>query len=263
MAAGPVVTGGVPAGAWPRHGRLRLPPYRIDLYQNPSSARRARLAPALTRVLHESFLNHPDYDRDNLAGMLSSDLFLEVRGERGDCGLFLADFEQADGTPLLYLAAGFLLPECRSGGALHRDMIRLALAAAAASFNQADFLVALRTANPRVIAQLWRMPYFRLYPRPDWSESDPLAARVAPLFCRAHFGADRCEPSGRLFRDIYPAPPWGGQIPWHHDEAVNRFWREHLSPAGRDALLLLGPTTPEGWDFPLEPTGWGVRALPD
>ena len=47
-----------------------------------------------------------------------------------------------------------------------------------------------------------------------------------------------------MFYDIYPAPLWGGRIPWHHDERVNDFCRAHLRDHHCDAFLFLGPTTP-------------------
>lgn len=195
-------------------------------------------------MLHASFINHPAYDRENLPHFLGADIYLRVFSGQDLAGIFIAELLRSAGQPVAHLVVGMVLPGRRSGGSLMPLAMGLVLDLAVQAFGSDEFFVALRSANPRVVAKLWACPWVRFYPRPDWNQFDPRVQALAPHFCGQVFGADRCDLEGRLFYDIYPTPPWGGRVPWHHDEKVNEFCRRHLRDHGRDAFLFLGPTLP-------------------
>jgi hypothetical protein len=224
--------------------RWESPPYEVEVNFGLSPSRKVALKPELLTVLHETFIDHPDYDAEHLQEFLRADLYLRVFHGRELTGIFLADLVRMENQPVLYLVAGFVLPKRRSGGTLMTLTTSLALDLAAQAFGSDEFFVAMRSANPRVVAGLWKMDWVRFYPRLNWEENDPRLAEIAPHFCSQVFGTDRCEPEGRIFYNIYPVAPWHGNTPWHHDEKVNNFCRRHLGPDGRNAFLFLGPTLP-------------------
>ncbi|MCB2186093.1 MAG: hypothetical protein KQJ78_06725 [Deltaproteobacteria bacterium] len=220
------------------------PPYRLEAYFRPNAERQEALKPELAELLHATFLNHAGYDAEHLPEFLGSDIFLRVTDEKGLAGIFTADLVRTADQPVLHLTVGLTTPRARSGGGLMGLCMGLCLDLAAQAFATEEFYVALRTANPRVVARLWQTPWVRFHPRGDGEPEPPGLAALRPRFCPQVFGADRCDLAGVIFYDIYPIPPWEGRVPWHHDPAVNDFCLHHLRPAGRDAFLFLGPTRP-------------------
>ena len=226
------------------------PPYRFEVRFGLSSAEQRQLRPELVGLLHDTFINHPDYDAEYLPEFMQSDIYIRVLSGNGLAGIFTADLFHSKGKPVLHLVAGLVTPSARSGGQLMTLSMGLSIDLAAQAFGADDFYVGLRSANPRVVATLWQSPWVRFYPRLDDWTGDPVLADLRPHFCGQAFGADRCDLEGIIFFDIYPTPPWAGEIPWHHDERVNDFWRKHLRPQGLDAFLFMGPTTPPFEDMP-------------
>ena len=220
------------------------PPYRFEVNFHLSASRQQHLRPELVKMLHETFLDHPDYDAEHLPEFLESDIYMRVFAEGELTGIFTADLFRTDGEPVLYFSVGLVPEHGRSGGALTSLSMGLTLDLASQAFGTDDFFVALRTANPRVVAKVWQNRWVRFYPRQDWHANDPRLATLRPHFCAQAFGADRCDLEGVIFYDIYPTPPWGAETPWHHDETINDFCRQHLRPQGLDAFLFLGPTQP-------------------
>jgi hypothetical protein len=235
---------------------LEEPPYKVEVNFGLSRRRQEELRPELEHVLHASFIDHPDYDRDNLPEFLASDLYLRVFMGRELAGIFTTDMLQVAGRPVCHLISGLVLPGMRSGGSLMSLCNGLTLDLASQAFGGDEFYVAMRSANPRVMAKLWKNPWVRFYPQPNWDEWDPLEREIRPGFGRQAFGGDRSSLVGRIFHDIYPTPPWGGKIPWHHDPKVNDFCRAHLSNHHRDAFLFLGPTTPPFEGMPRGRVKW-------
>lgn len=230
--------------------------YSVEVNFGLSPSRRKNLEPELLAVLHQSFINHPDYDSEHLPEFMHSDLYLRIFHGRDLRGIFTADLVRILNHPVLHLSSGFVLPQYRSGGSLMSLAMGLTLDLAAQSFGGDEFFAALRTANPRVVAKLWETSWVRFYPRLSWEKNDSRLHELAPYFCSQVFGADRCDMEGRIFYNIYPVSPWNGQIPWHYDEKVNNFCRSHLRPDGRDAFLFLGPTLPPMTGIPRRQVVW-------
>ena len=232
------------------------PPYSFEMNFRPSATRRQRLRPELTRILHETFIDSPDYDAEHLPEFLNSDIYMRVFAGEDLAGIFTADLFRTDGIPVLHLLLGLVSEHGRSGGTLMRLSMGLTLDLASQAFGTDEFFVATRTANPRVVAKLWQNRWVNFYPRRDWHQKDPRFTGLRKHFCTQAFGADRCDLDGIIFYDIYPVPPWGGEVPWHHDETVNEFCRHHLRPQGLDAILFLGPTQPPLEDLPQSRIVW-------
>ena len=232
------------------------PPYHFEVNFRPSAARQQRLKPELVRMLHETFIDSPDYDAEYLPEFLESDIYMRVFAGGALAGIFTADLFRTDAHPVLHLTLGLVSEHGRSGGSLFQLSMGLAMDLACRAFGTDAFSVAMRTANPRVVAMLWQNTWVRFYPRRDWHQKDPRISSLQPRFCTQAFGADRCDPEGTVFYNIYPVPPWGGQTPWHHDEKVNDFCRRHLRPGGLDAFLFLGPSQPPFADLPRSRIAW-------
>jgi hypothetical protein len=232
------------------------PPYCFEVNFRLSAARQQQLRPELIKMLHETFIDHPDYDAEHLPEFLQSDIYMRVFVEGELTGIFTADLFRTDGEPVLYLSVGLVTGHGRSGGNLMPLSMGLIIDLASQAFGLDDFFVALRTANPRVIAKLWQSRWVCFYPRRDWHSNDPRITNLRQHFCTQAFGADRCDLHGIIFYDIYPTPPWDAMRPWHHDETVNDFCRHHLRPQGLDAILFLGPTQPPFTDMPRGKMSW-------
>jgi hypothetical protein len=155
-------------------------------------------------MLHETFIDHPDYDAEHLPEFLQSDIYMRVFVERELTGIFTADLFRTDGEPVLYLSVGLVTGHGRSGGNLMPLSMGLIIDLASQAFGLDDFFVALRTANPRVIAKLWQSRWVCFYPRRDWHSNDPRITNLRQHFCTQAFGADRCDLHGIIFYDIYP-----------------------------------------------------------
>ena len=237
------------------------PPYHFEVNFRLSAASQQRLRPELVRILHETFIDSPDYDAEHLPKFLESDLYVRVFAARNLAGIFTADLFRTDGNPVLHLSAGLVPEHGRSGGTLMQLSMGLTLDLASQAFGTDEFFVAIRTANPRVVAKLWENHWVRFYPRRDWRQKDPRLASLRSHFCTQAFGADRCDLEGIIFYDIYPVPPWGGKMPWHHDETVNDFCRRHLRPHGLDAFLFLGPTQTPLADLPRSQIAWPLEEI--
>lgn len=218
--------------------------YRFEADFRPGPRRQAELRPELIGLLHEAFINHPAYDAQCLPEFLESDIFL--RGFLGDelAGIFTVDLFRVQGQPVAHLSVALVAPGCRSDGALMDRSMALSLDLASQAFGSDHFFAALRTANPRVVGRLWHNQWVRYYPRPNLSDMGPEVMALLPHFSAQAFGQDTCDTEGIIFYDIYPTAPWRGQVPWHHDPAVNDFCRKHLRPVGTDAFLFMGPTRP-------------------
>lgn len=188
--------------------RLAMDPFTMEVNLGLAPQRRAELEPELMGLLHETFLDHSDYDRLYLPHFLGADIYLRAFRGQELAGIFIAGLAVYAGEPLLFLILGMTRPEAGSNGRL------MPLATG----------VCLRLASLR------------------------------PRLCGPLFGLDRCSFEGAIFRDSYPVAPWHGQAPQHHDEAVNRFCREHLGP--RDAFLFLGPTLPPLAHLPGKGAAW-------
>ncbi|MCB2192474.1 MAG: hypothetical protein KQI62_12970 [Deltaproteobacteria bacterium] len=225
---------------WPAPARVHLEPFTWEINFGLSPKRRGELEPELRRLLHELFLDHPEYDRLYLQHFLGADLYMRVFRGPELAGLFISELTHVDHHPVLHLILGMVRPRAASRGRLMPHSIGLCLRLAAQAFGKGDFYVALRTANPRVVAKLWESPWARFYPRLDWNTGDEQLRSLRPRLCGKLFGADRCSLEGVVFHDIYPEPPWHGKPPQHHDQRVNDFCADHLGP--RDAFLFLGPT---------------------
>lgn len=232
------------------------PPYRFEVNFRLSAARQQALRPELVKMLHETFIDHPDYDAEHLPEFLESDIYMRAFAEGELTGIFTADLFRTDGEPVLYFSVGLVPEHGRSGGTLLSLSMGLTLDLASKAFGTDDFFAALRTANPRVVAKVWQNRWVRFYPRRDWHAKDPRLASLRPHFCAQAFGADRCDLEGIIFYDIYPTPPWDGQRPWHHDETINDFCRHHLRPQGLDAFLFLGPTQSPFAELPRSKMTW-------
>ncbi|MDY0041787.1 MAG: hypothetical protein RBS57_15855 [Desulforhabdus sp.] len=237
-------------------GKWRVYSYLFELHFRPSAARQQQLRPELVELLHETFIDHPDYDSEHLPEFLAADIYMRVLVGGKLIGIFTADLLRTDGEPFVHLSAGLVKHHSRSGGALMQLSMGLTLDLACQAFGTAAFFVALRTANPRAIARLWANRWVRFYPRRNWHENDPRLTTLRRHFCAQAFGAERCDLEGIVFYDIYPTPPWGGNPPWHHDETVNELCRRHLRPHGLDAFLFIGPTLPPFEDIPQSGTLW-------
>ncbi|MCF8130613.1 MAG: hypothetical protein K9N10_19035 [Deltaproteobacteria bacterium] len=235
------------------------PPYRVEVDFRPNRARQRKLKPELVNLLHETFIDSPDYDAENLSEFLEADIYMRFFSEGTLAGIFTADLLYTDGNPVLHLTAGLVPKSSRSKGTLMPFSMGLTLDLASKAFNTDAFFVGMRTANPRVVAKLWQNRWIRFYPRRDWHNEDPRVKSLRPHFCNQAFGADRCDLRGIIFYDIYPVSPWGGKTPWHHDETVNDFCRRHLRPNGLDAFLFLGPTLPPFKDIPRSRIQWPFR----
>ncbi len=232
------------------------PPYRFEVNFSLSAARQQDLRPELIKMLHETFIDHPDYDAEHVPEFLESDIYMRVFAGGELIGIFTADLFRIDEEPVLYLSVGLATEHCRSGGTLMSLSMGLTLDLASQAFGTDDFFVAMRTSNPRVVAKLWQNHWVRFYPCKDWHANAPRVAALRPHFCVQAFGADRCDLEGIIFYDIYPVPPWGGKKPLHRDETINDFCRHHLRPQGLDAFLFLGPTQPPFTDMPLGKLTW-------
>lgn len=236
---------------------LHIPPYFSEVNFGLNVARQQYLRSELANLLHETFIDHPDYDTEHLPEFLGSDIYIRVFVEGELAGIFTSDLFRTDGEPALHLSAGFVRPHSRSGGTLMQLSMGLTLDMACQAFETDDFFVALRTANPRVVSKRWKNHWVRFYPRQNWHESDPRLATLRRHFCVLAFGAERCDLEGIIFYDIYPAPPcWGSKTPWHHDDTVNDFCRRHLRPHGLDAFFFLGLTQPPLGDMPQSMVIW-------
>ncbi|MCB2227241.1 MAG: hypothetical protein KQH53_11240 [Desulfarculaceae bacterium] len=218
--------------------------YEVEINFGLSPERQEELRPELRTMLHAAFIDHPDYDQEHLPQFLGADLYLRLSRQGEPAGIFCSELLEVGGEPVLHLILGLSPPELHGGGQLQPTAMGLTLELTAQAFGTAEFLVGLRTANPRVVSWLWRCPWVRFYPRRDWGKSDPQEQRLRRSFCDQVFGEDHCSLDGRTFRGIYPVHPWGGAVPWHHDERVNAFCREHISDHGSEAILFLGPTLP-------------------
>jgi len=230
--------------------------YSVEVNFSLTPSRREALKPELLAVVHQTFINHPDYDSEYIPEFLGSDLYLRVFHGQNLVGIFTADLVRTLNQPVLYLSAGFVLPQHRSGGTLLPLAMGLALDLASQAFGSDEFFAALRTANPRVVAKILKNPWVRFYPSLSWDENDPRLQVLTPHFCSQVFGTDRCDLQGRIFYNIYPVSPWNGHIPWHHDEKINNFCRKYLRPGGRDAFLFLGPTLPPMKGIPRKQVTW-------
>lgn len=226
------------------------PPYRFEVRFGLTSAEQRQLQPELINLVHENFINHPDYDAEYSSEFMQSDIYMRVLGHGHLDGIFTADLWHINGHPVLHLILAMVASHDRSGGKLMTDSMGLTLDLAAQAFGTDHFYVGLRSANPRVAAELWRNPWVRFYPRLDDWAGDPALAKLRQQFSAQAFPGHRCDDGCSIYHDIYPTSPWEGEIPWHHDERVNDFWREHLRPQGLDAFLFMGPTAPPFEDMP-------------
>jgi len=235
------------------------PPYSFEVNFCLSDATQQDLRPELIKMLHETFIDHPDYDAEHVPEFLESDIYIRVFVGKELVGIFAADLFRTDGEPVLYLSVGLVTEQGRSGGRLMALSMGITLELASQAFETDCLFVGLRTSNPRVVAKLWQNHWVRFYPRKDWHANDARVAALRPHFCVQAFGADRCDLEGIIFFDIYPVPPWGDKIPLHHDETINDFCRYHLRPQGLDAFLFLGPTQPPFTDMPRSKLTWPME----
>ncbi|BEQ13290.1 hypothetical protein [Desulfoferula mesophila] len=233
---------------------VSLAPFTWEVNFGLGPEHREELRPELTDLLHRVFIDHPDYDRDYLPHFLAADIYLRAFRGKELAGHFISELVYVDGEPLLHLILGLAEPAASGRGRLMPQAMGLCLRLAAQAFGDEGFFVALRTANPRVVAKLWDSPWVRFYPRPDWSAGDQRLRALRPRVCGRLFGADRCSLEGTVFHEIYPAPPWRGRAPQHRDPRANRFCAEHLGP--RDAFLFLGPTRAPLEDLPAAGLAW-------
>lgn len=239
---------------WSAPARLPLEPFTWEVNFGLSPRRRAELEPELRRLLHQLFLDHPEYDRQYLPHFLGADLYLRVFRGPELAGHFISELTYVDHTPVLHLILGMVFPQAASRGRLMSQAAGLCLRLASQAFGGEEFLVALRSANPRVVAKLWQSPWVRFYPRADWNTGDARLRALRPGLCGQLFGGDHCSLEGVVFHNIYPAPPWHGRPPQHHDQRANDFCARHLGP--RDAFLFLGPTLTPLRDLPGPGLGW-------
>lgn len=239
---------------WPAPARLHLEPCTWEINFGLSPKRRAELEPELRRLLHELFLDNPEYDRLYLPHFLGADLYLRVFQGPELAGHFISELTYSGEKPVLHLILGLARPTAGSRGKLIPLAMGLCLRLAAQAFGGEEFFVALRTANPRVVAKLWESPWVRFYPRADWGSGDERLRALRPRLCAQLFGGDRCSLEGVVFHDIYPEAPWRGKAPQHHDQRANRFCAQHLGP--RDAFLFLGFTQPPLDNLPGEGLAW-------
>jgi|GEM_PF-1992269 len=239
---------------WPAPARLHLEPFTWEINFGLSPQRRGELEPELRRLLHEVFLQSPEYDRQYMPHFMGADLYLRVFRGPELAGHFISELTYCGGEPVLHLILGMVRPAADSRGRLMPVAMGLCLRLAAQAFGGQEFFVGLRTANPRVVAKLWETPWARFYPRPDWSQGDARLRALRPRLCGQLFGSDRCSLEGVVFHDIYPVAPWRGEAPQHHDQEANEFCARHLGP--RDAFLFLGPTQPPLDDLPGEGLVW-------
>ncbi len=230
------------------HSRLR-PPYVLEFWPRPAQGRgqaeRDRLEPVFRDIVHASFLDHPEFDRRTLPYYLDCSYVYVLRHQEAAVGCVAANLMAVDGAAVLHLAGGYALPEHQAAGIVNGEMLDevLALARREAA---GDLHVAVRTPNPRAVAAFWAWPEARVHPRPDLPGPDESTRRLARRFCEVTYGLRDYDEADQAVRRTYPIPPWGGQVPWHHDEAVNDFCRRRLDFQAGDALLLFGPVGPEG-----------------
>ena len=161
-----------PAQVWESASHRFTADFRAD------PARREQLRPGLMEILHESFIDHPDYDAEHLPEFLHSDIYLRAFRENRLAGVFTVDLLRVAGAPVAHLSVALVAAGRRSGGELMRLSMGLSLDLATQAFGTDHFFAGLRSANPRVVARLWRNPWVRYYPRRDWAENEPTVAAL-------------------------------------------------------------------------------------
>jgi len=79
---------------------LQIPPYLFEVNFSLSVARQQHLRPELVNLVHETFIDHPDYDTEHLPEFLGSDIYMRVFVEGELTGIFTADLFRTDGEPI-------------------------------------------------------------------------------------------------------------------------------------------------------------------
>jgi len=68
------------------------PPYRIEVNFRPNRARQQKLKPELVNLLHETFIDSPDYDAEHLSEFLEADIYMRFFSEGTLAGIFTPTF---------------------------------------------------------------------------------------------------------------------------------------------------------------------------
>jgi len=79
---------------------LQIPPYLFEVNFSLSAARQQHLRSELVNLVHETFIDHPDYDTEHLPEFLGSDIYMRVFVEGELTGIFTADLFRTDGEPI-------------------------------------------------------------------------------------------------------------------------------------------------------------------
>ncbi len=224
--------------------RLVFEPYDVDVHLGLDEQKKAELMPELARIVHATFIDHPEFDQQVLPAYLDCAVCSVIRTEDRIIGFVFANLLTVEEKPVLHLAGAYVLPLHQTHRLCQHRMVDVFLALAEERFGADEFFVVVRTPNPRAIASFWEMPCFKMYPRPDAPLADPELKSLARRFCRLTYGQAVYDEEASVVRKTYPVPPWNGRVPWHRRESVNRFCRSGLDASGRDALFLIGRTTP-------------------
>ena len=223
---------------------LRFGAYDIEMIHRLPENKKTAYREVVRRIVHQVFMDNPVFDQRAVESYLNSNLVMVVRREGEPVGFVFANILRLDCGPVLHLSGGYILADHQAHGLVQRRLVEVCLAMAAKEFGTDDFLIAVRTPSPRAIASFWDSPFFRLYPRLDQRPEESDCKMEATEFCQRVYGLDGFDPATRVISETYPLPPWEGEFPWHWDEQVNDFCRKLLSPAGKDAILFMGRTTP-------------------
>lgn len=223
---------------------LQFKDYPIRIHRRVDQDLARLLLPRLTEIVHQTFIDHPEFDRVVLPGYLKSSYSSVIRLEETVIGFVFANLTQVGSRPLLHLAGAYVLPGHQNHSLCQHVMVKAFLALAAEDLGREDFFVAVRTPNPVAVGAFWDLPHFQIFPRPEEFAPDDELARIRREFCRQTYGLDGWQEESGIIVDTYPVPPYHGRSPRHRDDRVNRFVDRLIAPGGRDALLMIGRTTP-------------------
>ena len=116
------------------------PPYRFEVRFGLTSAEQRQLQPELINLVHENFINHPDYDAEYSSEFMQSDIYMRVLGHGHLDGIFTADLWRINGHPVLHLILAMVASHDRSGGKLMTDSMGLTLDLAAQAFGTDQYV---------------------------------------------------------------------------------------------------------------------------